>query len=143
MLFIYIKLHFQARPLLSMFILKIILQVSHNTKFLSMITWSQTLEEGTTQLQVNSLPPWTGYIFLQLDICDQKGSSLLHRRSSRWPSTRLVGHPWPNSYMGQFDSSFSEIQMKKGSEFSTQNRASYAAFIHNHYTFLTGYKISD
>nr|XP_022300646.1 uncharacterized protein LOC111108854 [Crassostrea virginica] len=48
----------KARPLLSMFILKIILQVSHNTKFLSMITWSQTLEEGTTQLQGYSFS-WT------------------------------------------------------------------------------------
>ena len=35
------------------------------------------------------------------------------------------------------------IQMKKGSEFSTQNRARYAAYIHDHYTFLTGYKISE
>ena len=78
-----------------------------------MITWSQTLEEGTIQLEVNSQPQWMEYI-----------QSAVH--TARWISTtaHLV------------------TQTKKGSEFWTLNYGS-AAYIHGYYTFLSGYKISD
>lgn len=35
------------------------------------------------------------------------------------------------------------IRMKKGSQFWTPNYDSHVAYIHNDYTFLSGFKISD
>nr|XP_022300497.1 complement C1q tumor necrosis factor-related protein 3-like [Crassostrea virginica] len=35
------------------------------------------------------------------------------------------------------------VQMKKGSEFWTPNFTGIAVYMHHHYTFLTGHKISD
>ena len=143
MLFIDIKLHFQVRLLHSMFILKTPLQVSEKkNKSWNMITWLQTLEEGTIQPQVNSQPQWmeiissAGHTWSKkegicyigwLDNGRQIVWSAIHDQTATWLSAtaHLV------------------IQMKKGSEFWTPSTAGYACYMNHYNTFLTGYKISD
>lgn len=51
----------------------------------------------------------------------------IHDQTATWAST--TGHL--------------VVKMKKGSQFWTPNTSKYATYIHDHYTFLSGYKISD
>lgn len=51
----------------------------------------------------------------------------MHDQSATWTSTT-----------GQL-----VVRMKKGSQFWTPNSDSHVAYIHNYYTFLSGFKISD
>lgn len=51
----------------------------------------------------------------------------MHDQTASWAST--TGHL--------------VVKMKKGSQFWTPNTAKYTTYIHDHYTFLSGYKISE
>ena len=128
--------------MLSKFILKIPSQVSEMAKSWNMINWLQTLEEGTIQLQVNSQPPWTEYNPSAGHTWPKKGSAcyiggVVNGRQLVWSAIHDQTATWIST------TAHLVVQMKKGSEFWTPNFTATAGYIQNHYTFLTGHKISD
>lgn len=81
-------------------------------------------------------------VFIYLDLYDKERSKGVYWRICWWQANCLDVHVWTDCSLGKYYWKL-VIRMKKGSQFWTPNSESQVAYIHNYYTYLSGFKISD